>query len=195
MNSGQRISYNGYEVCLFPMDYISPSQGYHGGMYASDWVGTTSNYPVYAPFSGTVQYYNVGDNTIWYVSDDKVWTPSGLTYVTVGMTHSNDISPAPWTEGQHFTQGDLLYHTGNKGYSFGDHLHLDQMPRIISQFADWQQYSTPPFDIYYASGTETVNEMQMTSIFGTTRFRIWGTGGNFKWWMARYLLMKKRGGI
>ena len=88
MNSGQRVIYEGHEVCLFPMDYLYVSRRHTDGN-AVDYIGTTSNYPLYAPFSGTIYYHNPSDNTIWFRSDREVWTPMGLTYVTVAFTHDD----------------------------------------------------------------------------------------------------------
>ena len=57
MRAGERCSYDGYEVCLFPLDYLnctqvwSPSSFSHCCGKPTDWVGTSAHYPYYAPFS------------------------------------------------------------------------------------------------------------------------------------------------
>ena len=193
MIQGETKSYNGYEVCLFPMDYVYPTQSYHGGT-ASDWIGSAANYPVYAPFTCEVYYVNAGDNTIWAHSVDKVWTPYGLTYVTVCFTHSNDIAPAPFSIGDTFNQGDLMYHTGNKGQSYGDHLHLDQASVYTTyiQAGGGLYEGRTPFEIYYLSGSETIFKQRILDYFGEM-FKYWK--GFFKWYYSKKLLERRKYGL
>lgn len=173
MQAGERLTYQGYEVCLFPMDYLyctqvsGPDSYSHCCGHPADWIGTYDEYPIYAPFSCHLVYsdgYSVG-NTRAYSSDNPVWTPMGLTYVTVSFTHDN--SPPAATG---FDQGDLIAHTGIAGYALGDHCHMDQSDINGAQLISYGIWCDPdipfpcyaldgseqPYDIFYLSGNETV---------------------------------------
>ena len=205
MRAGERCTYDGYEVCLFPLDYLyitqtsSPQSFSHCCGHPCDYIGTTAYYPYYAPFTCT-RIWSDSATDVAYVSDDKVWTPSGLSYVTICFTHDESI-PAP----SHYNQGDLIGHTGQGGYAFGDHVHIDQSKvrnaYLINSgitcsggnqcyMLDGSEY---PYDIFYLSGSETVVQTQ-----GYT-FETWHdspiTESHFKWWMSRMLLYRRRNGL
>ena len=176
MQAGEKLSYQGSQVCLFPMDYLYATQVSGPGSYSHccghpvDWVGPSGNNghdPLYAPFDCHLVYqnnYNSG-NCRAYSSDAPVWTPLGLTYVTVAFTHDNN-PPAPTS----YSQGDLIYHTGDAGFAFGYHCHLDQSNAYGSQLVSYGYYCSPdipfpcyalsdsqePYDIFYLSGNETI---------------------------------------
>lgn len=176
MQAGETLSYQGYEVCLFPMDYVNCTQVSGPGSYShccghpADWIGQTVEYPIYAPFSCHLVYSDNVGNTRAYSSDDKVWTPLGLTYVTVSFTH-DDYPPAATS----FDQGDMIAHTGMAGYVTGDHTHIDQSDINGAQLISYGIYcqmgnlcyaldgSQQPYDIFYFSGNEiVVDTMGMT---------------------------------
>lgn len=180
MQAGEKISYQGSQVCLFPMDYMNCTQVSGPGSFShccghpADWAGPSGDNahdPLYAPFDCHLVYsdgYNVG-NTRAYSSDAPVWTPLGLTYVTVAFTHDNN-PPAATS----YSQGDLIYHTGDAGVAFGYHCHLDQSnidgAQLVSSgiYCDpslpWPCYmldgSMQPYDIFYLSGSETIINLQ-----------------------------------
>lgn len=181
MQAGERLSYQGYEVCLFPMDYMKctqvsgPSSFSHCCGHPCDWAGPSGNTPpgdpIYAPFSCHLVYsdgYSQG-NTRAYSSDNPVWTPMGLTYVTVSFTHDNNPPAATG-----FDQGDLIAHTGDAGFALGYHCHMDQSDIDGAQligYGIWCDPSIPwpcyaldgsqePYDIYYLSGNETIIDLQ-----------------------------------
>ena len=127
MTPGERLNdTQGNEVCLFPLEYLHLSQGEHQ-QFAMDFLGWNANgrvydCPCYAPFSGQVVYTG-NDHNMIYWSDNPVRLVDGtLSHVSILVAHS---MTAPAGVGTHFTQGDLWYHTGNYGYSFGDHLHME----------------------------------------------------------------------
>ena len=172
MTPGQRLIYNGYEVCLFPFDWVECTQISGPGQYshccgtASDWVGQTGSHDAfYAPFTCSLVYTGspAQGNTRAYLSDAPVWTPSGLTRVLVAFTHDNTPPTAT-----HFTQGDLIGHTGTAGNVTGDHCHLDQSFNTTYILINSGQtcgsgsvcwYLDGGFDptfVYYLSGAETV---------------------------------------
>lgn len=127
MTPGQRLyDRDGNEVCLFPLEYLHLSQGEHQ-QYAMDFLGWNANgrvydCPCYAPFSGSVVYTG-NDHNMIYWSDNPVRLVDGtLSHVSILVAHS---MTAPGGVGTHYNMGDLWYHTGNYGYSFGDHLHME----------------------------------------------------------------------
>lgn len=121
---------DGYEVCLFPCEalYLSEARDPdEHDVLALDFLPRSTTgavitaMPCYAPFSGTLVYTGNDHNCI-LESDDRVHMPDGsLEYGRVLVAHSEN---AP-IYGTHYNQGDLFYTTGNYGYSFGEHLHME----------------------------------------------------------------------
>lgn len=127
MTPNQRLyDTQGNEVCLFPLEYLYLSQGEHN-LYAMDFLGWNANgrvydCPCYAPFSGQVVYTGNDHNMIYWSSNPVRLVDGTLSDVSILVAHS---MTAPASVGTNFTQGDLWYHTGNYGYSTGDHLHME----------------------------------------------------------------------
>lgn len=128
MLAGQRaFGPDGKEVSLFPLDYLDctqkpdPSAYTHCCGNATDWVGSTAQYPYYAPFSCHRIDYDSSNGNAVYASDTEVWTPSGLTYMIVQFMHDTAVPSAT-----NFTQGQLIGHTGTAGNVTGDHVHIEQ---------------------------------------------------------------------
>ena len=169
MQAGERISYQGNQVCLFPLDYLyctqtsSPSSFSHCCGHPADWIGPSSGYPIYAPCDCHLVYSDNAGNTRAYSSDSPVWTPSGLSYVTFSFTHDNN-PPAATS----FSQGDLIGHTGTAGFVTGDHTHIDQSLTDNAQLISYGFYcsggnlcyaldgSDYPPEVFYLSGSETI---------------------------------------
>ena len=131
MRPNQRlVASDGYEVCLFPCEtlYMSPARDPdEHDVLALDFLPyntsgqSITGMPCYAPFSGTLVYTGNDHNCI-LESDNLVHMPDGsLEYGRVLVAHSFQ---AP-VYGTHYNQGDLFYRTGNYGYSFGEHLHME----------------------------------------------------------------------
>lgn len=124
----QKIAADGYEVCLFPCECmkLNVNRPEHD-VYALDFLPVTAtgvsmtHMPVYAPFTGTIVYTGNDHNCILQ-SNRKVHTPSGLKYVRVLVAHNDNPPPVVTSE---FRQGFQFYTTGNYGYSFGEHLHME----------------------------------------------------------------------
>ena len=75
----------------------------------------------YAPFSGKIVYTGNDHNCILQ-STDKVHAPDGsLKYMRILVAHS-EVAPVL---GRTYQQGDEFYTTGNYGFSFGEHLHME----------------------------------------------------------------------
>ena len=170
MQAGETLSYQGSQVCLFPLDYLyvtqtsGPSSASHCCGHPTDYIGTYNAYPIYAPCDCHLVYqdgWSVG-NTRAYTSDAPVWTPTGLQYVTFSFTH--DDNPPSATS---FSQGDLIAHTGTAPY-YADHTHIDQADIANAQLVYYGytcsygnpcyalQDSVEPEEIFYLSGNETI---------------------------------------
>ena len=124
----RKIASDGYEVCLFPCAcmYLNVGRPEHD-VYGLDFLPVNAqgvamtHMPCYAPFTGTIVYTGNDHNCI-LESNNKVHTPSGLKYVRVLVAHSDN---APPTVSSEFRQGRQFYTTGDYGYSFGEHLHME----------------------------------------------------------------------
>lgn len=144
MRAGQTlVDSQGNQVALFPLEYMSISQGEggsysHSGRWAIDFLGWNENgrkyhCPYYAPFDCHVvqhaSYYNV------WQSNNRVVTPKGLQYCTFVVMH--DDSPPPL--GTNAFQGQQIGRTGTATSPggtpvTGDHVH---MSGANGTFAGW----------------------------------------------------------
>lgn len=132
MRANQRlVASDGYEVMLFPLEYLYMSQDEggdysHAGTLAMDFLGwgisgRVYSCPYYAPCSCTCIGSTESANRIWQ-SNNKVHLPDGsLDYVSWVVAHDN----FPPNVGTVLTQGDLMGHTGTAGFVTGDHVHLN----------------------------------------------------------------------
>lgn len=136
MRAGQTlVASDGYEVALFPLEYLNMSQDEGGdfshiGTYNIDFLGwgplgRVFQCPIYAPCTMKVVYTGLsyaGGNQVIFESVNKVHLPNGaLDYLTIGFAH--DSNPPYTTIGQVVNQGQLCYHTGTYGNVTGDHVH------------------------------------------------------------------------
>lgn len=208
MIAGQTSTYEGHQVALFPLDIVNISQISGPDSYshccgnATDYVGTHSQYPVYAPFD--CHLYNSGTyNRRMYVSDEMVWTLNGLQYVSVSFTH--DDNPPTKTS---FKQGELIAHSGSTGgpQMTGDHLHMDQSfkasdPLTFSGITCrggnacyCMSESVPPQNVFYLTGDEDIvytHGLEFETWTGSPIV----IGGRFKWWYACDKIRKRRNGL
>lgn len=169
MYAGQTASYQGYQYALFPLDYVyctqesSPSSYSHCCGHPADWIGPYAHYPYYAPFDCHRIQYLPAYAQVTYCSDNPVWTPSGLHYVTFTVVHDESI-PSQTS----FSQGELIGHTGQAGQAAGDHVHLDQSlyaddyPVSYGIYCTYgnlcaaQAHSALPDEVWYLGGTEQI---------------------------------------
>ena len=126
------VGTDGYEVMLFPLEYMNISQGEggsysHAGTYQIDFLGWGANgrvleCPYYAPCTCTcVAITDTYANNRVYQSNNKVHLADGtLNYVTFETAHDNNPIH---NIGDIIQQGALLGHTGTAGNVTGDHLH------------------------------------------------------------------------
>lgn len=209
MLAGQTCTYEGHEVALFPLDIVNISQTSGQSSYshccghATDYVGTYSDYPVYAPFTCTL--YNSGTyNRRMYVSDEMVWTLNGLQYVSVSFTH--DDNPPTKT---HFRQGELIAHSGSTGGAqmTGDHCHMDQSFTPRAPLIDYgvvcaggnecyaMQDSEPVNHVFYLTGDETIIDTKGIEFEEWTDSPIYIKSKFNLLLYSKRILLNKRGGI
>ena len=126
------IAQDGYEVALFPLEYMRISQGEggstsHQGSYAIDFLGWGANgrvlkCPCYAPVTMKVVYASSGTYRI-FESVDKVHLADGsFDYLTIWFSHCDDNSP--YYLGRVINQGEQCNSTGTNGNVTGDHTHI-----------------------------------------------------------------------
>lgn len=167
------VAADGYEVMLFPLEYMNASQpeggGFsHAGTLQMDFLGWGANgriynCPYYAPCSCSCVATTDSSthNRVWQ-SDNMVHLADGtLGYVTFEVAH--DDNP-PYNVGISVQQGTLIGRTGTAGYVTGDHVHF-QCAR--GTYAGWEQ--VPPnnnwqlrnemhiYDACYVNDTVIVN--------------------------------------
>lgn len=141
------IASDGFEVMLFPLEYMYMSQTEggdfsHAGTLQMDFLGWGSSgrvyrCPYYAPCTcRCVATTNSGNNRIYQSTREVHLADGTLGYVTFEVAHDN---LPPHNVGDIVTQGDLLGRTGTAGYVTGDHLHF-QCAR--GTYAGWEQ--VPP---------------------------------------------------
>ena len=146
MIANQRlIASDGYEVMLFPLEYLYMSQDEggdfsHAGTLAMDFLGWNSlgrvlHCPYYAPVSCTCIASTESANRIWQSNSQVHLADGSLDYVTWVVAHDNN----PPAVGTSLVQGQLMGHTGTAGNVTGDHLHLNIAK---GQYANWER--VPP---------------------------------------------------
>ena len=158
MYAGQRlIAQDGYEVALFPMEDMFLTQGEYGSVshdLAMDFQGWSNGQrvyqcPYYAPFSCTcVRAGGSGENYRIFTSDTPVHcADGGFSVLTFVVMHDNNPIA---NEGDHFTQGDLIGHSGTARPAgtqpMGDHLHLNV---AWGGYAGWSptRYGPPYYEL------------------------------------------------
>lgn len=133
MLAGERkIAADGKEVMLFPLEVMWMTQGEHNG-YCMDFQGARElslgiyvkvyNCPLYAPCSCTCVARSTSGDWQIFNSDDYVHVPGSPIPVKLCFQIGHDDNPRQI--GDHFTQGDLIGHTGTNGNVTGDHLHYN----------------------------------------------------------------------
>lgn len=196
MRAGQKkYASDGTQVCLFPLETMqitqvsSPSSYSHCCGHPVDYGMSESHFPIYAPFD--CHLYKRGTtraNSRFYVSDSPVLTPSGVSYVSIQITHDNN-PPAQ----ESFLQGDLIGHSGTAGQVTGDHTHIDQSLEANDpwvgygikcygvKFECWAlQDSTDAYNVFYIDDTDIINDAGLPwKIFGESEpiFKLIVEGG------------------
>jgi len=119
---------NCQQLAELPIKYLYVTQGENGDFshvdsLAMDFVGTTPNYPYYAPFDCECIGRNDTEAILTYKSIDRVMCADGVPRnIVFRCIHDENLMFVP---GDFIMKGELIGHTGNAGNSAGDHLHLD----------------------------------------------------------------------
>ncbi len=137
----------GYEVMLFPMEYMNISQG-EGGSYSHDlamdflgWnaLGRVYNCPYYAPCTcKCVAHFGAGNST--WESVNPVHLPDGrITKVTFCFDHDDGTL---FPIGTVIQQGAYIGASGTTGVATGDHMHFNT---AIGDYAGYELISGTQF--------------------------------------------------
>ena len=139
------IADDGYEVLLFPLEYLYMSQDEggdysHSGTLSMDFLGWNSlgrvyRCPYYAPCSCRCVASTESANRIWQSLNPVHLADGSLDYVSWVVAHDNN----PPSVGTVLTQGSVMGRTGTAGEVTGDHLHLNIAKGVYS---GWEQ--VPP---------------------------------------------------
>lgn len=169
MNRGDQAIYQGYEVCLWPLEYIGITAGpgasnhvvqgvSNSGLYDNGWaVNPVRN--LYAPVSMELVATSSSGNTQVWRSINEVWLPGYTTpqFITIGVAHCNN---PPYTViGSRVAQGDYFYSTGDYGAS-AYHVHF--ILEIGSRSSNFPVGYNAPYDtnIFYSPNPpETIADM------------------------------------
>ena len=128
---------NGYQVALFPLEYINVSQAdddtysHESWYYATDYLGWNANgrvyrCPCYAPVDIECIYIDAQECMAVWQSMRKVHLANGMIdYLGIIVYHDNDISNGLIVVGDFKTQGQRFNRTGTGGNITGDHVHLE----------------------------------------------------------------------
>lgn len=167
------VASDGYEVMLFPLEYMYISQDEggsysHQGTLSMDFLGWDANgrvylCPYYAPCTCKLVYKSTSGAYNIFDSVNLVHTPSGLQNVCFMVAHDNTL---PFNIGDIVQQGDLLGHTGTAGNVTGDHVHLNiasghyQGQEQVPPDNNWQLInSIHVYNGLYVNDTVIVNGM------------------------------------
>ena len=132
MIANQRLTASdGYEVCLFPLEYMNIFQDEYGsyshqGILAIDFLGWGANgrvfnCPYYAPFSCTCVATASSNGRVWQSNNPVHLADGTLDYACIDVAHDDN----PPSLGDTRVQGDILGHTGVAGHATGDHVHMN----------------------------------------------------------------------
>ena len=128
---------NGYQVALFPLEYIYVSQAddetysHENWYYATDYLGWGENgrvyrCPCYAPVDIECIYIDAQECMAVWQSFRPVHLANGMIdYLGIIVYHDNDISNGIITVGDIKPQGQRFNRTGTGGNVSGDHVHLE----------------------------------------------------------------------
>ena len=117
------VADDGYEVMLFPLEYMNITQGENGqyshqGTKNIDFIGWNSSgrvyqAPLYAPCTcKCIRLLDPNSNGYIFESTRPVHTPTGLQYINFTFAHDNNPVVSV---GATIRQGQLIGHTGTAG--------------------------------------------------------------------------------
>ena len=144
MRANQKlIASDGYEVLLFPLDYLYMTQDEGGSYshlytYSIDCMGWNSSgrvyrCPYYAPCTLKCVYKS-SVSIVWQSTDRVHYADGTLDIVTINFVHDNDLTNH--YIGEVIQQGNLIGRTGTAGNVTGDHVHINTARGTYQGFYD-----------------------------------------------------------
>lgn len=199
------VASDGYEVMLFPLEYMNISQDEggsysHQGTLSMDFLGWDANgrvllCPYYAPCTCQLVYKSTSGAYNIFNSLNKVHTPTGLQYVCFMVAHDNTL---PFNINDIVQQGDLLGHTGTAGNVTGDHVHFNmasgtyQGQEQVPPNNQWQLInSIHVYNGLYVNDTTIVNGMNHTWVNYNGGITPYYKKSKFKWVLYANKIRKK----
>lgn len=128
---------NGYQVALFPLEYIYVSQAddetysHEDWYYATDYLGWGANgrvlrCPCYAPVDIECIYVDTVEcMAVWQSLTQVHLANDNIDYLGIIVYHDQDITNGLITVGDMKRQGQQFNKTGTGGNVTGDHVHLE----------------------------------------------------------------------
>lgn len=128
---------------IYPIKEMGITQGYNDNFtHLKHNLGNPKDYPIddncgsygktdgfYCPCDEMIvkKVYGVGksaSNTVWLESTSKVNTPTFNDYVTIMVTHSDDVDLKNVYVGKKYKRKDFIMMEGKDGFATGYHLHI-----------------------------------------------------------------------
>lgn len=174
MKQGQRLTENGHDVALFPMQFLRITQPpmkvgeTHEGTMNIDIAGIDGGISdFFAPFTMKVIQNNNTKNheIIWWSTDLVKCADGSLSLLSMRTLHDDDVSDLP--VGKVFAQGELCTQEGNTGDSHGNHVHLcvakGHTTKISVKASGYRDLvgSVNPQDVFFVNETIIGNTMGM----------------------------------
>lgn len=167
-------STGGYQLAVFPMDYINITQGENGsyshqGTLCIDFVGRTSHTPYYAPCDCECIRANTTDAYLIWKSSAKVMCADGTArYIVWSCFHENP--PTVCNVGTKLKKGELMGYTGTGGNVTGEHVHFN-----IINGQTYSGFVQKPG--YALAGTE----LHIYDVWAITDTTVIENGGGYDW--------------
>lgn len=173
MKKNQTLIVNGYEVILFPMEYMNITQGENGsfshqGTNAIDCAGKDTGIdPLFAPVTMkcVAKDSATNGNAVAFESVNKVMFADGtIDYACFLFIHDNYIGD--YNVGSIFKQGQEFGDEGTAGRATGNHSHIEVAKgrytgRMYKQnsYGVWQLPNTcHTYDAFVIDGTNVINK-------------------------------------
>lgn len=192
---------NGYQVALFPLEYINVSQAddetfsHEDWYYATDYLGWGANgriyrCPCYAPVDIECIYIDINECMAVWQSLKKVHLANGrIDYLGIIVYHDNDITNGLITVGDLKRQGQRFNRTGTGGNVTGDHVHLETGYGKYTQPHTSTAKGTANYKYHFTDYTDVKRLHNYDALFvndtvnyNSPNYYTWVTykGGNFK---------------
>lgn len=170
---------SGQQLAQFPMDMIHVTQGENGsyshlGTLAMDFIGTTIQYPYYAPCDVKLLRRIDSSAVMVWGSVNPVMCADGMVRsIVFDVIHDDNLL---YSEGDVVNKGQLLGRTGVSGNVTGDHLHLQ-----VIEGTTYNGFGTTP----QGHSTLIGNQLHIYDVFAVNGVRI-VQGMGYDWKTSDY---------